>query len=1287
MKRKLLFIFALLCAAVQGLWAVNGVYCTASDLGRVLCTDGSIYNNVSEARAAGRTAVAQINYVDEVNHKGLAFALQSESGYHAWQEAMDFCENKNNTLPVVGAHWVLPSLDQINTMVNAAGGLYYLRTGFSGVGGTDIPQVQYWTSTSTSSANARIFQFGEGAPLPDPKTYRYPFRACLEFDLLTLYTIDNTDEWKAFCEAVNNGDTFSDKYVQLTDNWISTLSTMAGTDDTHSFQGIFDGNGFTLTNNCNTANITGDYCAPLRHVKDAVIKNLRVNGYIYAAKRFASGIVGESHGDLIIVNCRSSVSFESSVTGDGTFGGLVSTLSGENHRIIIDHCVFDGQFIKTANTTNCAGFVGWPVYNRPTISNSIMKPVSVDAGMLKNTFIRKHEGTEPIITNCFYFATPNMPTNQGMEAFSSPTANEVCKQMELNSIALYSGASTVSGVEATYNLDEATEPVNVTPVVTDPYGDVLSLGANYTATLNGENVASFPIRLVVPGSFTLVITGKNDYTGSKTVNFTTTGAVAGETEAYPILINSASDWDTFADNVNTGANTYTGKYLYLNADISVSTMVGASDTNSFQGHFDGGDHTLTFTQGSSGSGFNEQYCAPFRYVNNATIKNLKTAGDIFTSQKFAAGLIARNQGTTNITNCHVSTVIHSSVSGDGTHGGIVAMPSNTLNITDCSFSGRLFTTSGTTDCGGFVGWHNSATNNITNSLYAPSADITPATGENAITVGGTFVRGGSPTITNCFYTEALGAAQGTLVYTSASDDAISQKMRLVDGNDYHQLCTTVSGLAEAYVLGESLLIEPTITNTSTSTVLTFGTDFTAALNGIPVGECPIPVSKTGDNTLTLIGIGNYGGSKSFTFFVGEYMPIIESSTTLGTQAYKVYKNVTINERITINGDDVTGTTLYLGEGTTLRATKGIELATGHLLTIFGPGTLIIDDCDASKSGIGAASMGVLTIRGGQLDITGADGAAGIGSDAGQTASGALTLGWSHAFNDYVNCNSYSLGNPILYSSQFVVEGQTTILTPSDNIDGKKIVPYIDEEITLLDGDTYPLASDKSCSSATYQKTLGEERVGKHQAWFVPFDYTIKADDEEKFDFYKINMIANAPAPGQDASDDVWVFLKKMSAGDMLHANMPYVYKPKEAVTDYMFTTTAATVLRAKTNDARITMMTAEDTYTLYGTYEPVTATAENPFYYVNINGGISLGNNGTVTVGAYRWIMRVENKFGGSPAYAREIHFYDGDATGINEANSHQLTANSQYYDLQGRKVAQPTKGLYIINGKKVVIR
>ena len=46
------------------------------------------------------------------------------------------------------------------------------------------------------------------------------------------------------------------------------------------------------------------------------------------------------------------------------------------------------------------------------------------------------------------------------------------------------------------------------------------------------------------------------------------------------------------------------------------------------------------------------------------------------------------------------------------------------------------------------------------------------------------------------------------------------------------------------------------------------------------------------------------------------------------------------------------------------------------------------------------------------------------------------------------------------------------------------------------------------------------------------------------------------------------------------------------------------------------------------------------------------------------------------------------ETTGIeNIAKSQEPRANGQYFDLQGRKVANPQKGLYIVNGKKVVIK
>ena len=46
------------------------------------------------------------------------------------------------------------------------------------------------------------------------------------------------------------------------------------------------------------------------------------------------------------------------------------------------------------------------------------------------------------------------------------------------------------------------------------------------------------------------------------------------------------------------------------------------------------------------------------------------------------------------------------------------------------------------------------------------------------------------------------------------------------------------------------------------------------------------------------------------------------------------------------------------------------------------------------------------------------------------------------------------------------------------------------------------------------------------------------------------------------------------------------------------------------------------------------------------------------------------------------------DATGIaNVAKSQELTANSQYFNLAGQRVAHPAKGLYIVNGKKVIVK
>jgi hypothetical protein len=77
-------------------------------------------------------------------------------------------------------------------------------------------------------------------------------------------------------------------------------------------------------------------------------------------------------------------------------------------------------------------------------------------------------------------------------------------------------------------------------------------------------------------------------------------------------------------------------------------------------------------------------------------------------------------------------------------------------------------------------------------------------------------------------------------------------------------------------------------------------------------------------------------------------------------------------------------------------------------------------------------------------------------------------------------------------------------------------------------------------------------------------------------------------------------------------------------------------------------------------------------------------------IGFYK--LKADGTIGANKAYlvyngpeTREF-LLSGEATGIDNVSVSNC-GNGEVYDLQGRRVSQPTKGLYIVNGKKVVIK
>ena len=124
----------------------------------------------------------------------------------------------------------------------------------------------------------------------------------------------------------------------------------------------------------------------------------------------------------------------------------------------------------------------------------------------------------------------------------------------------------------------------------------------------------------------------------------------------------------------------------------------------------------------------------------------------------------------------------------------------------------------------------------------------------------------------------------------------------------------------------------------------------------------------------------------------------------------------------------------------------------------------------------------------------------------------------------------------------------------------------------------------------------------------------------------------------------------------------------------------------KSSSATITLTPASTTETLEGNELQGTATSiTNP-------GNAYVLNKGTNGVGFYK--LSSGGTIGANKAYltyssgaAPSFFGFDGNTTGIDATLVNSEKVNSVVYDLQGRRVAQPTKGLYIVNGKKVVIK
>lgn len=226
----------------------------------------------------------------------------------------------------------------------------------------------------------------------------------LQQDADGYYLIGTLQNWKEF--AVLSQIETSPKGKLVADINLGDEQAMIG-----SFNGIFDGQGHTLTVNLTS---TDNVCGVFRYVADgATIQNLRIAGTIKGAHRWIGGFVGEGTGTYYIKNCISSVTIKTTYSGDGVQGGFVAAQRGT---LYMNDCIFDGVF-KGPNAYTWGGFVGW-YYGSSTLTNCLALCDEYNVSMTDVATFIAMSGT---LNNCYYKSP--IGTAQGTQATAAELAD------------------------------------------------------------------------------------------------------------------------------------------------------------------------------------------------------------------------------------------------------------------------------------------------------------------------------------------------------------------------------------------------------------------------------------------------------------------------------------------------------------------------------------------------------------------------------------------------------------------------------------------------------------------------------------------------------------------------------------------------------------------------------------------------------------------------------------------------------------------------------------------------
>ena len=227
-----------------------------------------------------------------------------------------------------------------------------------------------------------------------------------------------------------------------------------------------------------------------------------------------------------------------------------------------------------------------------------------------------------------------------------------------------------------------------------------------------------------------------------------------------VSIGSKAEWKAFCQRVNNNGEPFLNAKLTRDVDLGEEIVMVGSVSYPYSGTFDGNGHTLKFNWNAG----EDNQIAPFWYVKDATIKNLRTQGKITSKGYGLSGMVYIALGTTTITGCISDVDITGGDGGwdDSRAAGMVQAVADgaSVQITDCLVKGSITDNADEDErtMAGFV-LSNNGTYTLTRCLYVGTNNAT----NNGLCYTFGTEKGISATFTDCYYLNTCGKAQGKQV--------------------------------------------------------------------------------------------------------------------------------------------------------------------------------------------------------------------------------------------------------------------------------------------------------------------------------------------------------------------------------------------------------------------------------------------------------------------------------------------------------------------------------------------